>query len=100
MALSRDMKRARLQKNVGIRSESGAKKTEWKEKADIIIAIYKKDEMRMYASETYKESTHCGLTYCRDIEEGNRILQNGRIYIIKSANTESRLTNLLLKVVE
>lgn len=89
-----------LQRNEPIRSPSGAKKDNWAEKAKIQAAVYKKNDMKVSASEKYIQSTHTGLTHCKDIDsDGYRLVRGGVVYEITDCNTEGRLTNLLLKVV-
>lgn len=101
MSINRDMKKYILQQNKTIRSPSGAPKDKWVDVQEIDVAVYKKNDMRVVASEKYIESTHSGLTYCKDIKADTyRLVCGDIIYDITDCNTESRLTNLLLKVVE
>lgn len=101
MSINRNMKPYMLQKNIPVRSKSGASKEHWIDIGNIDIAIRQKDDSRIYASELYSQSTHSGLTYYKDIKKAvNRIVKDGVVYEILSVNSESRLTNLLLKVVE
>lgn len=100
MSINRDMKEYSLQHAEKTRSPSGAEKHNWVEKGRIQAAVYKKNDMKVSASEKYIESTHTGVTRCRDIDsDGYRLVRNGVIYEITDCNTEGRLTNLLLKVV-
>lgn len=63
--------------------------------------MYKKNDMRVVSSEKYMKSTHSGLTHCKEIKADEyRLIRNGTVYEITDCNTEGRLTNLLLKVVE
>lgn len=100
MSVNRDMKKYVLQKNTPTRSPSGADKDNWADAGEIDAAIYKKNDMKVVASEKYVESTHTGLTYCKDIKsDKSRLVRDGVIYVVTDCNTEGRLTNLLLKVV-
>lgn len=101
MSINRDMETYMLQYNEMVRSESGAEKENWVGKGVIQAAVYKKGERKMFSSEKYIESTHTGLTYCREIDsDGYRLMKNETAYEIIDCNTEGRLTNLLLKVVK
>lgn len=100
MSVNRDMREFVLQHNEPTRSPSGAAKDNWVEKGRIQAAVYKKNDMKVSASEKYIESTHTGLTYCKDLDsDGYRLVRDGVNYVITDCNTEGRLTNLLLKVV-
>lgn len=84
-----------------MRTPSGATRYEWDKVKEIQVAVYKTDDMRMIASEKYMISTHSGLTYCKELKADDyRLIRNGTVYEITDCNTEGRLTNLLLKVVE
>mgnify|MGYP003100291351 CR=1 FL=1 len=100
MSINRDMKEYTLQQNEQVRTPSGAEKASWADKGTIRVAVYKKNDLKVSASEKYIESTHTGLTYCKDIDsDGYRLVRDGVVYEITDCNTEGRLTNLLLKVV-
>lgn len=100
MSINRNMKKYMLQKNVTVRSPSGANKAYWTDIREIDVAVYKKNDMRVVASEKYIESTHTGLTYCKEIQSDSfRLVRGDVVYDITDCNTESRMTNLLLKVV-
>lgn len=101
MSINRDMKKYMLQHNDPVRSPSGAPKDRWTDVREIDVAVYKKNDLKVVASEKYIESTHTGLTYCRDIQADTfRLALNDVIYTITDCNTEGRLTNLLLKAVK
>lgn len=100
MSINRDMKEYTLEKKTSERSPSGADKEIWEQYEKIMVAVYKKNDMKIVTSEKYMESTHTGLTRCKDISADKcRLVRNGIIYQIMDCNTDSRLTNLLLKVV-
>lgn len=100
MSVNRDMKEYILQHNEPVRTPSGSRKDVWVDKAKIQAAVYKKNDTKVAASEKYIQSTHTGLTFCRDIDsDGYRLVRDGVAFDITDCNTESRLTNLLLKVV-
>lgn len=99
MSINSDMKKYMLQKNVPTKTPSGAMKDAWEDVQEIDVAIYKKNDFKVVASEKYTESTHTGLTHFKAIMSEHRLIKNGITYVITDCNTESRLTNLLLKVV-
>lgn len=101
MSINRDMRKYMLQENNPVRSPSGAEKDNWIDVREINAAVYKKNDMKVVASEKYIESTHTGLTYCKAIKSDVfRLVRDNTVYAITDCNTEARLTNLLLKVVE
>lgn len=101
MSVNRDMRLCILQRNSPIKTTSGASKDNWKDAGEIEVAIHKKNDYKVAASEKYIGSTHTGLTHCKEIETGKCRLKLGSvIYEITDCNTESRFTNLLLKVIE
>lgn len=100
MSVNRDMKKYMLQENKPGRSSSGAGKANWVDVKEIDVAVYKKNDMKVVASEKYIESSHTGLTHCRDIAADKyRLVRGGVVYQITDCNSTGRLTNLLLKVV-
>ncbi len=100
MSINRDMKEYTLQHNETVRTPSGAEKASWVDKESIRAAVYKNNDMKVSASEKYIESTHTGVTHCKDIDsDGYRLVRDGVIYEVTDCNTEGRLANLLLKVV-
>lgn len=100
MSINRDMKDYTLQHNEPVRTPSGAEKASWVYKGTVQAAVYRKNDLKVSASEKYIQSTHTGLTPCKDIDsDGYRLVRDGVIYEITDCNTEGRLTNLLLKVV-
>ena len=101
MSVNRDMKTYGLEYEEITRTESGAEKSTWKFMGEVKVAIYKKNDMGVVASEKYVESTHAGLTYRKDIVAyKNRLVRNGVIYQVTDSNPQGRLTYLFLKVVE
>lgn len=100
MSINRDMKQMNLQKKNTARSPSGAPTVSWVDAGMIRVAVYKNNDMITAASVRYKDSTHTGLTHCRQIAAGTYRLVDGEcLYEITSCNTQPRLTNLLLKEV-
>ncbi len=100
MSINRDMKEYILERNEPTRSPSGAEKASWVYYGTIQAAVYKKNDLKVSASEKYIESTHTGVTRSRKLDsDGYRLVRDGIIYEITDCNTEGRLTNLLLKVV-
>ena len=101
MSINRDMKPYMLQRNEPVRSPSGAPKDNWINVRQIDAAVYKKNDMKVSASEVYLESTHSGVTRYKGIESGcYRLVRDGVIYQVTGFNPEGRLGNLLLKVVK
>lgn len=101
MSINREMSVYRLQKKSVTSTESGSNKETWIAAGTIRAAIHRKDELRMTANERYREATHTGLTHRKDLTAFSyRIVDGSTIYSITSCNTEGRLTNLLLKVVD
>ncbi|MEG1256897.1 hypothetical protein [Clostridium sp.] len=99
--INRDMKPIMLQKKEEIKTPSGATKEKWVDVGSIDVAIYKTNDYRNTQSVRYNESTHTGLTRCKDIKEGvNRLVNGEVVYDLTSANSKGRLTTLLLKVVD
>lgn len=100
MSINRDMKKYDLEHKVSSRTKTGAERNGWESVGTIDVAVYKKNDMRMTGSEKYMKSTHSGLTHCREIKADEyRLLRGGVVYEIIDCNTQGRLTNLLLKVV-
>lgn len=99
--IRRDMKSVTLQVRKEVETKSGAQKYDWVDEKHIEVAIYKTNSFINSNSVRYNESTHTGLTRYKDIKEGiNRIVEGETIYNITAADNKSRLTNLLLKVVD
>lgn len=88
-----------LQENVPAKSPSGAMKDVWTDVQEIDVAVHKTDDLKVIASEKYMQSTHTGVTRFKAITAKHRLKKGDIIYEITSCNIESRLTNLLLKVV-
>ena len=101
MSVNRDMRDYQVQERTDTRTLSGAKKGVWQDVRPIQAAVYKVNERRVSASIRYGEASHTGLTYCQEIRKNvNRLVRNGVVYEILDVNTEGRLTNLILKVVD
>ncbi|MGL4730330.1 MAG: hypothetical protein ACRCW0_01945 [Clostridium sp.] len=101
MSINANMKPIMLQKKEKTKAPSGANKETWVDVGNIDVAIYKTNDYRNTQSVRYNESTHTGLTHCKDIKEGvNRLVDGEVVYSLTSANPKGRLTTLLLKVVD
>lgn len=101
MSVSRAMHPVTLQKKEKTRTASGAEKKAWKTIETIDAAIWKTNELLVTESLKYGDSSHTGLTHCKTIKSGlYRILDGDTRYQVIDVNTESRLTNLLLKAVD
>lgn len=100
MAINRDMKSCTLQEKKRTRTASGAWTEKWENLSDIQMAIYQTSESIYAAGERYKDSTHTGLTHCKDLKAGMfRIMDGDKVYQILSCDTRPRLTVLILKEV-
>lgn len=89
-----------LQENKGGRSPSGMPTDNWQDVGEIDVAVYQNNDLITTANTRYGESTHTGLTYCKNIQKGkNRLVRGKAIYTISSCNTTPRITNLLLREV-
>lgn len=102
MSINSNMKAVTLQLKTKIEGKSGAIKETWKDVEEIYVSIYKNSDNISTQSVRYNLSTHTGLTFYKNIKEGiNRLVDSsGVIYDITSANSQGRLNNLLLKVVD
>ncbi|NFA43976.1 phage head-tail adapter protein [Clostridium botulinum] len=101
MSINSNMKPIMLQKKGKVKSPTGAPKEQWVDVKTINVAIFKTNDMLNTNSTKYNESSHTGLTFYKDIKEGiNRLVKDNVIYNITSANSQGRLNNLLLKVVD
>jgi len=95
------MKPIILQEKGESNSPSGAIKEEWKDIKTIDVALYLTDDMKYTQSLRYNESSHIGLTFFKDIDKNENRLRLGNItYTITKVNPKSKLTTLLLKVVD
>lgn len=101
MSVNRTMKIYRLQELQQTRTESGNKRAAWKDAGEILVSIHKVSEQSIPGNVRYGDATHTGLTYCRALRKSaHRLARDGITYEILSVNPESRLTNLILKVVD
>lgn len=101
MSVNRSMQEYVLQEKTLEKTVSGAGKEVWKDKNVICVSVRKVNELRVAANIKYGEASHTGLTYEKDIRKNvNRLIREGIVYNILDANTESRLTNLVMKVVD
>ena len=82
------MKEYTLQHDEPVRTPSGAEKTSWVDKGTIRAAIYKKNDLKVSASEKYIESNHTRLTQCKDIaSDGYRRVRYKVTYETTLCNT-------------
>ena len=67
-----------------------------------MAAVYQTEQSARYGgSEVYKETTHIGLTFERQIQaQKHRLTRDGVIYLVLSADPQGRLNQLALKVVD
>ena len=101
MSINTDMQLMELERKTSIRTSSGATREVWGKVAEIYVAINKIDDLISTQTARANESTHTGLTRCKNIKEGEyRLNKAGIVYQILSCNTASRLTKLYLKVVD
>ncbi|NFE59113.1 hypothetical protein [Clostridium sp. ZBS3] len=101
MSINSNMKPIMLQKKGKVKSPTGAPKEQWVDVKIINVAIFKTNDMLNTNSTKYNESSHTGLTFYKDVKEGiNRLIKDNLVYNVTSANSQGRLNNLLLKVVD
>ncbi|BFK81315.1 hypothetical protein I3900191A7_14600 [Clostridium baratii] len=101
MSINGDMKRILLQENKEIIKPSGARKKEWIDiEEPILIAIYETDNRVNTSNAIYNSSTHIGLTFNKSITSKNRLKDGERIYNITGINSQGRLNQIFLKVIE
>lgn len=101
MSINGDMKRILLQENKEIIKPSGARKKEWIDiEEPILIAIYETDNRVNTSNAIYNSSTHIGLTFNKSITSKNRLKDGERIYSITGINSQGRLNQIFLKVIE
>ena len=90
-----------LQVKTVVEGASGADKEAWMDVKTIDVAMYLTDDMKNTNSVRYNESTHTGLTFYKGLDKHiNRFKDGETIYTITKLNERSRLTSLLLKVVD
>lgn len=101
MSINSEMKPMILETKIKTRTPSGATKEVWGNPVKIDIAIYDIDDRINTQSVKFNDSSHTGLTRCKDIKEGvNRLVEGNTVYNILSAKTKGRLTQLHMKVVD
>ena len=101
MSINGDMKRILLQENKEIIKPSGARKKEWIDiEEPILIAIYETDNRVNTSNAIYNSSTHIGLTFNKSITFKNRLKDGERIYNITGINSQGRLNQIFLKMIE
>lgn len=99
MSIYTDMITVILQKNEPKKSTTGAQKGNWVFVENIDIAIYKNDSFKSNTGAKYEQSTHSGITFFKDFNEGTeyRLLIGMSKYDITDFNTKGRFSSLLLK---
>ncbi|WP_394883301.1 head-tail adaptor protein [Clostridium baratii] len=101
MSINGDMKRILLQENKEVIRPSGARKKEWIDiEEPILTAIYETDNRVNTSNAIYNSSTHIGLTFNKSITSKNRLKDGERIYNITGINSQGRLNQIFLKVIE
>lgn len=101
MSFITDMRPIMLQVKTVVEGASGADKEAWMDIKTIDVAMYLTDDMKNTNSVRYNESTHTGLTFYKGLDKHiNRFKDGETIYTITKLNERSRLTSLLLKVVD
>lgn len=101
MSINSRMKKA----DVYILSEketlSGAKKSTWEKDDNIQITISQVGQYTSVEKFRHKETTHQGLTYCKNLQaRKNRLESEGKKYEILEVDNQHRLAVLSLKEVE
>lgn len=102
MSINRDLRPYRLQINDIQQTESGAKKDQWVDTGTVMVAVYQTEQAIRYGgNEVYKETTHIGLTFERQIEaKRHRLVRDGKTYLVLSMDPQGRMAQLALKVVQ
>ena len=101
MSIVSNMKEVTLQKKAKTTTPLGSVKETWTDDKKILVCIFKNSDSISIQSVKYNNSTHTGLTSCKELKEGlNRIVDDNNIYEITGANSTGRLNNLMLKVVD
>ncbi|HHL2031167.1 head-tail adaptor protein [Clostridium perfringens] len=101
LSINSNMKSLILQENKEVIKPSGARKKEWIDIEELIlIAIYETDNRVNTSNAIYNSSTHIGLTFNKSITSKNRLKDGDRIYNITGVNSQGRLNQVFLKVIE
>ena len=101
MSIVSNMKSMQLQTKEKVKTPSGAIKETWVDKKIILVSVFKNNDMINTQSIRYNESSHTGLTFNKEVKEGaSRLVDNNIVYEVISANSQGRINNLLLKVVD
>lgn len=99
MSIYTDMCTATLQVNEQIKGTSGAHKANWVFVKNIDVALYKNDSFKSITTAKFEQSTHSGMTFFKEFEEGKeyRLLLGLSQYEVTDLNTKGRYCSLLLK---
>lgn len=99
MSFYTDMKQCALMVNKPKTGLSGAQKDDYVFLDNVDATIYKNNAFKNVSTVKYQESTHNGLTYFKDFEDGKEYqLITGNVkYQVLDFNTTGRQTTLLLK---
>lgn len=102
MSINRDMRPYRLEVNHAGQTASGAAKDHWSDAGMVMAAVYQAEQAIRYGgSETYKETTHIGLTFERQVKAKiSRLTRDGVKYLVLASAPQGRMAQLALKVVE
>lgn len=102
MSVNRDMRVYELWKKEKMRTPSGAEDVVWKPTGvGIKVAVYKKNDRIASGSERYREATHTGQTYFKEMKAGTyQLRREGRVLDITDFNPDGRLATMLLKEVD
>lgn len=100
MSINRDAKIYEVWEKVKEKTQSGSDKIGWRKIQDVLITVYKKNDMLKTGNVRYNEATHTGLTRDKTFKAGkHQLRRSGNVYDITEVNPDGRLTVLYLKEV-
>lgn len=100
MSINSNMRSFKIQASEEVLTPSLARKKEWVDKEDVLVAIYETDSRVNTNNAIYNESSHIGLTFNKNISSNHRLNDGNKIYIINGSIPQGRLNQLFLKVIE
>lgn len=100
MSINRDAKIYEVWEQTKKKTQSGSDKIKWRKIQEVLVTVYKKNDMLKTGNIRYNEATHTGLTRDTAFKAGKHQLRRNRnVYDITEVNPDSRLTVLYLKEV-
>lgn len=100
MSINRDAKIYEVWEQTKEKTQSGSDKIKWRKIQEVLVTVYKKNDMLKTGNIRYNEATHTGLTRDKAFKAGkHQLRRNGNVYDITEVNPDGRLTVLYLKEV-